>query len=156
MKNHVTILRALALALLFAVTLPLAACGTEGNAEAQQRCELCGMRIDPRSGWRAGGRSASGEVLFDTPKCLFRYHLREGGVREPWAIEYYSQERRPARELFYVIGTDLTGPMGRDLVPVSGREAADRLMREHHGERVLAFGEVTAAIVDDLFRPRVR
>ncbi|MCZ7682369.1 MAG: hypothetical protein M5U28_27685 [Sandaracinaceae bacterium] len=77
-------LRTLALGLLFAVTLPLAACGTEGNAEAQQRCELCGMRIDPRSGWRAGGRGASGEVLFDTPKCLFPLPPARG--RRPRAL----------------------------------------------------------------------
>ena len=141
--------------IVFALAVSLIGCGEEGTAEAQQRCELCGMRIDASSGWRAGARSADGERRFDTPKCLFRYH-HQHGAREPWVIEYYSQERRPARDLFYVIGTDLEGPMGRDLVPVAGREAAERLMREHHGTRVLAFGEVTEAIVDDLFRPSRR
>jgi nitrous oxide reductase accessory protein NosL len=67
-------------------------------------------------------------------------------------IEYYSQARRPARDLFFVIGTDLEGPMGRDLVPVAGREAADRLLREHHGERVLSFDEVTRSVAASLFR----
>ena len=68
--------------------------------------------------------------------------------------EYYSQERRSARTLFYVLGSDLEGPMGRDLVPVAGRDEAERFRREHHGERVLAFDEVTSDIVEDLFRPR--
>lgn len=154
MRNGiVTIARVIALAL----SVALSGCGQESTAEAQQRCDLCGMRIDSRSGWRAGGRSASGEELrFDTPKCMFRQHHERGGVRDAWVIEYYSQERRPARDLFFVVGSDLEGPMGRDLVPVEGRENAERLMREHHGERVLAFAEVTEAIVDDLFRPRVR
>lgn len=145
-----SIARALALTL----AIVLGACAEQGSAEAQRRCDVCGMRIDSSSGWRAGGRSSSGELRFDTPKCLFRHLHREGGVRDPWVIEYYAQERRPARELFYVTGTDLEGPMGRDLVPVAGREAAERLMREHHGDRVLAFGEVTEAIVESLFRPR--
>jgi len=128
-------------------------CGGESTAEAQQRCDLCGMRVDSTSGWRAGGRAASGEALaFDTPKCLFRRHHERGAVSEPWVIEYYSQARRPARDLFFVIGTDLEGPMGRDLVPVAGREAADRLLREHHGERVLSFDEVTPPVAASLFR----
>lgn len=131
----------------------VAGCGGESTAEAQQRCDLCGMRVDPSSGWRAGARDASGQALaFDAPKCLFRRHFERGAVSEPWVIEYYSQARRPARDLFFVIGTDLHGPMGRDLVPVAGREAADRLSREHHGERVLSFDEVTRDVVGTLFR----
>ncbi len=141
-----------------ALLLTLASCGQQSSAQAQpDRCDNCGMRIDPHSGWRAGGVSNTGQqVAFDTPKCLFRYHHQHGGVGQPWAIEYYSQERRPARHLFYVLGTDLSGPMGRDLVPVEGREAALRLKRDHHGEQVLAFDEVSLEIVDGLFRPSSR
>lgn len=130
-----------------------AACGAD--AEPPVRCELCGMRVEPGSGWRAGGSSASGATLaFDTPKCLFRYRHTRGAITEPWVIEYYTQARRPAAELFYVIGTDLEGPMGRDLVPVAERDAADQLLADHHGERVLAFDEVDAATVETLFAPR--
>lgn len=131
--------------------LLITACG--GESEAQDRCDLCGMRVGADSGWRAGGESAEGAPLaFDTPKCLFRRHHERGEVRDAWVIEYYSQQRRPARELFFVIGSDLEGPMGRDLVPVAGREAAERLMRDHHGQRVLAFDEVTREVTAALFR----
>ncbi len=54
-----------------------------------------------------------------------------------------------------MLGSDVQGPMGRDLVPVQGREAAERFARDHQG-RVLGFDEVTAAVVDELFRPRAR
>jgi nitrous oxide reductase accessory protein NosL len=136
----------------------LAACGSESTAQtASSRCDLCGMRLDPSSGWRSGGRAQSGaEVRFDSPKCLFSYHHREGGVRDPWFIEYYSQERRAGRDLFFVLGSDVQGSMGRDLVPVQGREAAERFSREHHGARVIPFDDVSAAIVEDLFRPQPR
>lgn len=144
-------------ALALTLATALASCGNEGSAQAPSRCDNCGMRIDPQSGWRAGGQSETGEtVAFDTPKCMFRYYHQHGGVGRPWAIEYYSQEQRPARDLFYVLGTDLEGPMGRDLVPVAGHDAAQRLMRDHHGERVLAFDEVSSEIVESLFRPRAR
>ncbi len=147
-------------ATLFALALSsaLASCAEEGSAQAHPtRCDTCGMRIDRESGWRAGGVSNTGqEVAFDTPKCMFRYHRQHGGVGQPWVIEYYSQERRPASHLFYVLGTDLEGPMGRDLVPVEGHDAAQRLMRDHHGTRVLAFDEVSLEVIDSLFRPSHR
>lgn len=133
--------------------LLLAACGAD--AEAPARCDLCGMRVDASSGWRAGGTRADGAALsFDTPKCLFRYRHTRGAITEPWVIEYYTQARRPAAGLFYVIGTDLEGPMGRDLVPVAERDAAEQLLADHHGERVLTFDEIDAATVGTLFAPR--
>ena len=47
-----------------------AACSSEPDTA---RCEICGMRIDPRSGWRAGAEATPEPLTFDTPKCLFRY-----------------------------------------------------------------------------------
>ena len=77
--------------------------GDEARAESQpSRCDLCGMRVDPDSGWRAGGELASAEaeggraLTFDAPKCLFRHHHTRGAVSNAWVIEYYAQERRPA------------------------------------------------------------
>ena len=141
-------------ALLSALAL---ACGDDaGEAAAETtRCDLCGMVVDPESGWRAGGASADGgELSFDTPKCLFRHHHERGPVSEPWVIEYDSQARRPADELFYVLGSDVEGPMGRDLVPLASRERAQGFLADHQGERVLAFDEVTADVAAELFRPR--
>lgn len=128
----------------------LAACSSGQEAS---RCEICGMAIDSRSGWRAGADAAAERLTFDTPKCLFRYRHQRGEVEGAWVTEYYSQERRSARALFYVLGSNLEGPMGRDLVPIAGREEAERFRRDHHGERVLAFDEVTPEIVQSLFRP---
>ncbi|HJL17234.1 MAG TPA: nitrous oxide reductase accessory protein NosL [Sandaracinaceae bacterium LLY-WYZ-13_1] len=140
---------------LLAPTLALVlvlACGDDESDGAGEttRCDQCGMVVEPDSGWRAGGEG----LAFDTPKCLFRHRHREGDVPGAWVIEYYSQERRPAVEVLYVIGTDLEGPMGRDLVPVEGRDAAERLMADHQGERILGFDEVSQDVVDGLFRPR--
>lgn len=147
MKN-----RSLVAAVLAALALLATACGSDeaSEAEATVRCDTCGMIVSPESGWRAGGEG----LAFDAPKCLFRYRHREGEVPGAWVIEYYSQERRPAREMRYVIGSDLESPMGRDLVPVEGREAAERLKADHGGERVLTFDEVSEDVVEGLFRPR--
>lgn len=137
----------------FVFLLLLAACGE--SSEQTARCATCGMIVAPESGWRAGGTSASGEELvFDAPKCLFRHRHERGEVSDAWVIEYYAQERRPAAEMRYVIGSDLESPMGRDLVPIEGEEAAERFMADHHGEGVLTYAQVSADVVSALFEPR--
>ena len=142
--------------LLLGLLLTAIGCGGEESSQGSRpRCGLCGMVVEPDSGWRSGGRDAEGtELSFDTPKCLLRQHRTRGPVTEPWVIEYYSQARRPADVLFYVIGSDVEGPMGRDLVPVEGRDRADGFREDHGGARVLSFEEVSGEVVDELFRPR--
>ena len=146
------------IAWVLAVWMALVACsGTEpATAQGTARCAHCGMRVDPSSSWRAGATGADGAAVpFDAPKCLIRFVRSDRGraVREPWVIEYYSGERRPAEGLFYVLGSDVRGPMGRDLVPIEGRDRAERFRADHHGERVLAWTEIDAATIDALFRP---
>lgn len=134
----------------------LLACARGGDARAQSgaRCAHCGMRVDPGSSWRAGASAADGTALvFDTPKCMVRIVRSGRGARDPWVIEYYSAERRPAEGLFYVLGSDVLGPMGRDLVPIEGRDRAARFLADHHGQRVLAWSEIDAASIEALFRP---
>ena len=130
--------------LALALALGALGCGSPGEA----RCATCGMLVAPDDGWRAGAEG----LAFDAPKCLFRYVHRHGAPPAPWVIEYYTQARRDARATLYVLGTDLESPMGSDLVPVEGREAAERLLADHRGQRILSFDEVSAAVVDPLFR----
>ncbi len=128
-----------------------AACGSSDRSEPASspgRCDTCGMRVTPDDGWRAGAEG----LTFDSPKCLFRHASRHGTLTEPWVIEYYAQERRDATELLYVTGTDLRSPMGADLVPVDGREAAERMRTDHEGELILAFDEIEPALIESLFR----
>lgn len=143
--------------LLALVVLPwfALACGGEPASSPTVRCDLCGMVVESESGWRAGGTDADGhELAFDTPKCLFRHHHERGAVGDAWVIEYDSQARQPADGLFYVLGSDVEGPMGRDLVPLASRERAAGFQQDHGGSRVLAYDEVTEAVAAALFTPQ--
>jgi nitrous oxide reductase accessory protein NosL len=154
---HRNILKFAALSIASIVFL-LSACNSESghvSAQSAARCANCGMRVPSDSAWRAGLTNSEGEALsFDAPKCMFRVLRGERGhgAREPWVIEYDSRTQRPANSLMYVIGSDVEGPMGRDLVPIASRERAERFVHDHHGTRILTFDEVTAQVVDALFR----
>ena len=49
-----------------------------------------------------------------------------------------------ARKVFFVLGSDVYGPMGVELVPLASEKAAKEFMKDHKGKRVLKFNEINA------------
>lgn len=130
--------------------MALVACGS--STDERPRCAQCGMYADAAPQWVANAHEPGGVVRhFDGPKCMFRYAAAAGAGRdlELSVTEYYSQTTQPAEGLLYVRGSDLRSPMGRDLVPLDGREAAAEFTRDHGGD-VLTFGEITPAVLAGL------
>jgi hypothetical protein len=137
-------MRAVALAALLA-----AACG-QGE---HPRCAECGMPADRDAKWQAGVTTSDGkDLLFDTPRCLLRWLRTPAGrgAEGPWVTEYYSQRKAPAAFVFYVTGSDVSGPMGAELVPVSTQPSAERFMAQHHGTALHDFDHIDDT---DLARP---
>lgn len=98
-----------------------------------ERCATCGMKIDPASAWASYVTVEGKEQSFDTPSCAFAaWRKARERSTEARFREYYSQEMKPAKELLFVKGSDVVGPMGPDLVPVS-EGTARRFAREHNG-----------------------
>jgi nitrous oxide reductase accessory protein NosL len=114
----------------------LTACGAgreEAAAQPSDRCAHCGMHL--AEDWLTGGaRTAAGaNVRFDTPKCLLAWLNGDGaGASDAWVTEYYARDHRPIAEVSYVIGSDLSGPMGADLIPVD-LHRRDAFVRDHGG-----------------------
>lgn len=101
------------------------------------------MRIPAGSHWAAGATREDGQpVAFDTPGCLFRYRRSVTGRRtfNPWVTEYYGVAgvRTPATNVRFVVGSDVVGPMGPELVPVDPARI-DAFRRDHHASADHAF-----------------
>lgn len=128
-----------ALSSAFVVFAALAAVGCGPRTPDRARCAECGMYVDLSPRWQAGLTTAAGEEkLFDTPICMLKFLKSPeagAGAHGAWLIDYYTQRRIPALDARLVEGTDIVGPMGRELVPVADDEAATRMLREHHGRR---------------------
>ncbi len=117
------------------------------------RCAKCGMLVDDHPRWVAGATTEAGaEERFCCPRCLFawRHSPRGAGSRDAWVTEYYTQRRTPIGEVIFVMGSDVVGPMGQALVPVAGREAAERFRQDHHGGRLLTATEITPELLREL------
>ncbi len=121
------------LALSVAVAL-LPACGKGG-----ERCGTCGMKVDPASAFRATVASGSRLQPFDTNRCALTA-LRAGGGKLT-VQEFYSRAPVDGAAVRYVIGSDVLGPMGPDLIAVDPAKV-DKFARDHGSARALTLGEI--------------
>ncbi|MHB1309276.1 MAG: ABC transporter permease [Limisphaerales bacterium] len=61
-----------------------------------------------------------------------------------------SQQRLSVTNVLFVMGSDLTGPMGKALVPIAGRTPAEQFMKDHRGTRVLTVAEITPDLLREI------
>jgi nitrous oxide reductase accessory protein NosL len=141
-------LRQLVMALLFC-SLNFAALAAPPLPGEKERCPVCGMFVAPFPQWTAVLELKEGRrFYFDGPKdmfiCLFDLPTYLPGaspdqVTGVYVTEYYSATLHPATEVIFVTGSDVLGPMGQELVPVLGREAAETFRRDHVGKALMRF-----------------
>lgn len=109
------------------------------------------MKLDPASPWRAELLSGGSVVAaFDSPRCAFA--AWRGGKVSADALrvrEHYDHAVVDASAVRFVVGSDVLGPMGPDLVPVAP-DRASKFLRDHEGERIVSVGEVDLAMLEAL------
>ena len=123
-------------------------------------CPVCGMFVSLYPDWAATALYQDGHAHhFDGAKDLFKYLLNlpkyaPGHARDDIAAigvtEYYGVTRMDARAAWYVIGSDMLGPMGHELVPLKTQAEAEEFLKDHHGKRIVRFDEVTPALLEQL------
>ena len=142
--------------------LQAGAAGGQGFVKpgAGEKCPVCGMFVAKYPDWACEVLFRDGSrAVFDGPKDLFRFLAdmkayaparTAADVDRVFVKDYYAVEPIDGRTAFYVLGSDTTGPMGRELVPF-GREAdAREFLKDHHGRKVLRFREVTPSVLKEL------
>jgi nitrous oxide reductase accessory protein NosL len=131
--------------------LPAAAGDEPPPPGPDDRCAVCGMFVHKYPNWVATVVFADGaQVFFDGPKDLFRYLLDlekyQAGDREiagVFVTDYYRVRFIDAETAHFVTGSDVTGPMGAELIPLGKREEAETFARDHGGQETLEFGDIT-------------
>ena len=123
-------------------------------------CPVCGMFVSLYPDWVATVLYKDGHAHhFDGAKDLFKYLLNlpkyaPGHARTDIAAigvtGYYGVTKIDARAAWYVIGSDVLGPMGHELVPLTTRAEAEEFQRDHKGERIVRFDDVTPALLENL------
>ena len=127
---------------------------------ARDKCPVCGMFVAKYPDWLAAVRLRDGShVFFDGAKDMFKYlrdMKRYDPARRPEDVEivavmdYYSLAWIDARKAWYVLGSDVYGPMGKELIPLEREADAREFMRDHKGIRIIRFSEATPEVVKTL------
>lgn len=117
------------------------------------KCPVCGMFVAKYKHWIAEVVFKDGTyAVFDGPKDMFKYYLNLGkyaASRKPadiagiYVTEYYAATLQDARKMYYVTGSDVLGPMGDELIPISTETGAREFIKDHKGSRIVKFPEVT-------------
>jgi nitrous oxide reductase accessory protein NosL len=137
--------------------------GAQGTAKTpgeQDKCPVCGMFVAKYPGFLAQIQFKDGtNAFFDGPKDFFKYYgsldtynpgKKAADIGKVLVTDYYTQEAIDGLAAWYVIGSDINGPMGRELVPFATEAAAGEFKKDHNGSAVLRFKEVTPEMLKSL------
>lgn len=126
----------------------------------KDKCGVCGMFVAKYPEWTSSLTFRDGKtVFFDGPKDLFRFRLNlekyapGRGVGDTGKIsvkDYYSLRTIDGDKACYVAGSDVFGPMGKELVPFASRRDAEGFRKDHAGKGIYTAAEITAAVLKQL------
>ena len=120
-------------------------------------CPVCGMFVAKYPEWVATVLYRDGHAHhFDGAKDLFKYLLdlprwapdrKVENIQSIGVTEYYGLRLIDAREAWYVLGSDVLGPMGHELIPLQTREDAEEFLKDHKGKRIIRYKDVRRGLL---------
>jgi nitrous oxide reductase accessory protein NosL len=126
----------------------------------KDKCPVCGMFVKKYPDWVAQVVFKDGtHAFFDGAKDLFKYCLNlkkyspahtQADIEAVYATDYYRLEPVDAYTAHYVAGSDVYGPMGRELIPFEKAEDAKEFMKDHRGKTIVRFRDVTPELLKTL------
>jgi nitrous oxide reductase accessory protein NosL len=130
------------------------------SAPADAKCPVCGMFVAKYPDWFTSLTFKDGsKVYFDGPKDMFTFCLnmkKYSPAKSPKDIaaiavkDYSSLKVIDGRTAFFVSGSNVYGPMGKEIVPFAREADAREFLKDHNGNKILRFGEVTPAVLKSL------
>ncbi len=118
----------------------------------RDKCPVCGMFVKKYPDWTAQMIFKDGSyAVFDGAKDLFKcYHdlgryypgRRQSDIDAIYVTDYYAVEPTDGFKAHYVTGSDVYGPMGKELIPFAKADDAREFLKDHKGKAVLKFHDV--------------
>lgn len=126
----------------------------------KDKCPVCGMFAAKYPDWM-------GEIIYDDnmtvfldgAKDLFKYYFdiqkyhpgkNQDRIKAIYITEYYDLVLINAYAAYYVVGSDVYGPMGKELIPLTNKRDAEEFMKDHRGKQIVMFKDVTSALITTL------
>ncbi len=124
------------------------------------KCPVCGMFVAKYPDFLAQIILADGSRLwFDGVKDMMKYYFdrpkyhpgkKPADIQAVLVADYYSLKTIDGLQAFYVQGSDVYGPMGRELIPFGDEPAAREFLADHKGQAILTFSQITPDVLKGL------
>jgi copper chaperone NosL len=126
----------------------------------KDKCPVCGMFVAKYPDFIAVVTFSDGNrAFFDGVKDMMKYYFnlqkynpsrKHDNITQIHVTDYYSIELVDGFKAFYVVGSDIYGPMGKELIPFEKESAAREFLKDHKGKAVLQFQDISRDIVKGL------
>ena len=117
------------------------------------KCPVCGMFVAKYPKWVASiSIHNKHSHYFDGVKDMMKFYFNpikyshnhsKNDIAKIQVTDYYSLNTIDAKKAFYVIGSNIYGPMGKELIPFKNKKEANDFLEDHYGEKVLSFDDIT-------------
>jgi copper chaperone NosL len=128
--------------------------------DRKERCPVCGMFVWPYPKWITQIQFHDGRHhSFDGMKCFCRFYFQPEKFNKTvqkkdfnllLVRDYYTMKFIQHEDAYYVVGSDVLGPMGHELIPFFDQKRAKIFLIDHRGLKMMQFKEVTPALLDKL------
>ncbi len=126
----------------------------------KDKCPVCGMFVAKYPDFAAQIQFRDGTVaFFDGPKDLFTYYhalprynprKKPSDVAAVFVTGYYTMTPIDGLSAWYVAGSNVFGPMGRELIPFAKESEARDFKKDHSGKAILRFKDITPTVIKGL------
>jgi len=124
------------------------------NVPPKSKCPVCGMFVTKYPKWVSIIKIEKKTDYFDGVKDMMKYYIFDTDfpydrdkITEIKVTDFYTLKGINAKEAFYVLGSDVYGPMGDELIPFESEEGAKNFMKDHNAEKIIRFKEISPKLV---------
>jgi copper chaperone NosL len=127
---------------------------------SKDKCPVCGMFVAKYPDFVAQIIFRDGSyAAFDGAKDMFKYYfnLEKYNPSKKWkdidsiyVTDYYSLTLVNGSGATYVIGSDVFGPMGKELISFAQETDAQEFLKDHKGQSLMNFKDVTREMIQKL------
>jgi len=126
----------------------------------KDKCPVCGMFVAKYRDFVAEILFKNGSyAVFDGAKDMFKYYFNikrynpaqgKENIEAIYVTDYYSLNLVDGLRAYYVLGSDIYGPMGNELISFGKESDAREFMKDHRGKSMVRFQDVNNETVKAL------
>ena len=118
------------------------------------KCPVCGMFVSKYPKWSALMIVDGKKHYFDGVKDMMKYYIFDGDfiydrakIDGIFVSDYYTLHKIDAKSAYYVIDSNVYGPMGNELIPFASLQSAKEFLSQHHGKKIVKFEDISDKMV---------